>query len=119
MSTHREYRHLLLRLGQSSLAREERRLAVRESLDTLVLGVLSTALGLLVLMIMGIGVGGVPAREYLDHTGAWGVAAMLGEFLGLSGIVLAHKRNSAISPLSILGTVLCLSHFVLFLWMRP
>jgi hypothetical protein len=119
MSPHREYRHLLLRLGQSSLAREERRLTIRESLDTVVLGALSTAVGILVLMVMRAGMRGVLVRGYLEHTGAWGVAAMIGEFLGLTGLVLARRRNGAIAPLSLVGTVLCLSHFLLFFWIRP
>ena len=103
MSAHREYRHLLLRMGQSSLAREERKLSVRESLNTVILGGLSTAFGVIVLMAMGIGMEGPPAREYLDHTGVWGLLAMFGELLGLAGIILAQKRYGAIAPLSILG----------------
>jgi len=119
MSVHREYRHLLLRMGQSSLAREARKLVVRESLATFILGVLSVSLGVIVLIALGAGIGGRPAGAYLDHTGAWGVTAVIGELLGLAGIVLAQKRHGAIAPLSILGTLLCLSHFVLFLCMTP
>jgi hypothetical protein len=106
-------------MGQSSLAREERRRSFRESLDTLVLGAVSSSLGVMVLMVMGIGIGGIPARGFLDHTGVWGLTAAVGEMLGLAGLLLARKRHGVIAPLSLLGTLVCFSHFVIFPWVRP
>src|SRR5262249_37296989 len=112
MSPHREYRHLLLKMGQSSLAREARRWSLGESLDTLVLGALSSSIGVMVVLkVMGVGIGGIPARGYLDNTGLWGFTAAVGEMLGLAGLLLARKRYGVIAPLSLVGTLLCLSHF--------
>ena len=51
---------------------------------------------------------------YLIRTEVCGVTALIGEFLGLAGILLARGRHAAISPLSILGTIICLSRFVVF-----
>jgi hypothetical protein len=119
MESHQEYRHLLVKLSDSSVAREERRLTVRESLDTVILGTASTSLGVIVAIAVASGMGGYAASGYSDHTGVWGTLAMIGEFLGLAGILLGRIRHGALAPLSILGTIICLSHFVLFFWMRP
>ena len=48
----------------------------------------------------------------------YGIAAVIGEFLGLAGILVGRSRNGTISVISIVGTVLCLSHVVVFLCMR-
>jgi hypothetical protein len=125
LSSHREYRHLLLRLGQSSLAREERRLSIRESLGTFILGALSTSIGVVVLVALAPGMVGHASvvwtqqtiaghAAYFIRTEVYGITALIGEFLGLAGILLARSRHGSISPLSSLGTLICLSHFVLF-----
>jgi len=112
-------------MGLSSAAREERRLLVRESWDSLILGAFSISVGVVVLIAMATGRVGLSPPGWTEPTiagragdlipkGSLGVAAMIGEFLGLAGIWLARSRHGAISPLSILGTVICLSHFVLF-----
>jgi hypothetical protein len=125
MPSDREYRRLSLKMGQSSLAREERKkTSFRESLDTLILGSLSTAIGVVVLIALLSGMVGRPVEgnetpiaahtKYLIPTKDCGIAAVIGEFLGLAGMLVAKIRRGAISPLSTLGTVISLIHMYLF-----
>ena len=127
LSPHREYRHLLLKLGQSSLAREARGPLVRESWDSFIVGALSLSFGVAVLIALVTGRVGLPTPGSMEPTIAengrpliqthfYGITAMIGEFLGLAGILLARSRHGAISPLSLLGTIICLSHFVVFFY---
>jgi hypothetical protein len=109
-------------MGQSSLAREERRPVVRESLDTFIVGARSISFGVVVLIALVTGWAGLPTPEWIEQTIAGhliqteysGITATIGEFLGVAGILLARSRHGTISPLSILGTIICLSHFVVF-----
>ncbi len=89
------------------------------------MGALSTALGVVVLLALAGGLVGHANEGWIEqsmtrHAGSLirtevcGVTALIGEFLGLAGILLARSRHRAISPLSILGTIICLSHFVVF-----
>jgi hypothetical protein len=126
MPSDREYRRLSLKMGQSSLAREERKkTSFRESLDTLILGSLSTSIGVVVLIALLSGMVGRPVKgwnetpiaartQYLIPTRDCGIAAVVGEILGLAGMLVAKIRRGAISPLSTLGTVISLIHMYLF-----
>ena len=101
MISDNEYRQLSLRIGQTNLVRVDRKKRrFRESLDTLILGSLSTAVGVVVLIALLWGMVGRPVQgwneapiasgtKYLIPTKDCGIAAVVGEFLGLAGIVVA------------------------------
>ena len=119
MSSEREYRRLVVKMARSSLAREQRQRSLRESLDTLVLGLLSTSIGVIILIALFSGMVGSPAPDwdraavaihtkYLIPTLACAAAAVVGESLGLAGTLLGRIRHGTTSPLSILGTIICL-----------
>ncbi len=124
MSSEREYRRLVVKMARSSLAREERKRSWRESLDTLILGSLSTSIGIILLIALFSGMaGGHPPRwdraavaihtRYLIPTLACAAAAVVGESLGLAGTLLGRIRHGTTSPLSILGTIICLGQIYL------
>jgi hypothetical protein len=70
----------------------------RESLATLVIGTLSTALGVAALTALAIG----DPRFDSIYT------ACVGQWLGVGGILWALRIGRGMSPLSVLGTALCL-----------
>jgi hypothetical protein len=125
MPSDSEYRQLSLKMGQTSPDRVEWKKLFRESLDTLILGSLSTSIGVVVLIAILSGMVGRPVQgwneppiiaggKYLIPTIDCGIAAVVGEFLGVAGILVGQVRRGAISPLSTLGTVICLAHMYLF-----
>ena len=125
MPSDSENRQLFLRMGQSNPVPEERKKRFRESLDTLILGSLSTSIGIVVMIALLSGMVGRPVQglnkapiasggRYLIPNSDCGIAAVVGEFLGLAGMLVGQVRRGAISPLSTLGTVICLSHMYIF-----
>jgi hypothetical protein len=78
----------------------------QESVDTLILGALSTSLGVVLILVplldtMGSGVRiDLPLSTYL-------ALVPIGASLGVIGIVRARMMNRFTSPLSTLGTLLC------------
>jgi hypothetical protein len=113
-------------MGPSSLVPEEPTDRSRESLDTLMLGSLSTSIGIVVLFALLAGMVGRPVEgwneapiasggRYYIPTPDCGIAAVVGEFLGLAGMALGQARRGATSKLSRLGTIICLVHMYLFL----
>ena len=134
MPSDREYRELSFKMGQASLKRPDGKKArIRESLDTLVLGSLSTSVGVVVMLGLISGMIGRPVEgwnqaqiasvgKYLVPTLDWGIAAIVGEVLGVAGMLVGYIRRGAISPLSVLGTIICLSQmhlFFVYIFSRP
>jgi hypothetical protein len=121
MPSDSDYRQLSLKMGQTSPDRVGWKKLFRESLDTLILGSLSTSIGVVVLIAILSGMVGRPVQgwtvasgKYLIPTIDCGIAAVVGEFLGVAGILVGQVRRGVISPLSTLGTVVCLAHMYLF-----
>jgi hypothetical protein len=77
---------------------EYRQPSWRDSLGTLVLGTLSTSLG--VASLAGLAV----RNSSFDLI----LTALAGQWLGIVGIFLAMRIGRGMSPLSVLGTALCL-----------
>ena len=126
MPSNREDRPLLLEKTPPELAQSDRKHRYRESLDTLILGSLSTSIGVVVLIVLFSGIAGrlvagwnqealTDRPKYVVPNKVCGVAAIAGETLGLAGILLARKRHGTISPLSILGTLISIGHIYIFL----
>jgi hypothetical protein len=120
-----DYRQLWLKMTQPRPDRAEPKRRLRESLDSLILGSLSTSIGVVAMIALFSGMVGRPVQgwneapvgsvgRYLIPNATCGIAAVVGEFLGLGGMALAQVRRGAFSPLSTLGTVICLSHMYLF-----
>ena len=120
-----ESRHDLFTMQPPRDPAPSRRPRLRESLDTLLLGALSTSIGLVLLIALLRGDRPAPGRGWNEKaiTGKapyyvtskdCGIAAVAGVFLGLAGILRARRRHGTISPLSTLGTVICLGHIYLF-----
>jgi hypothetical protein len=97
----------------------------RDSLDTLLLGTLSTSIGVVLLIALASGVARRPipgwsepaissSASYYIPSKDCGIGAVVGVFLGMAGILLARCRHGTNSPLSILGTVISLGHICLF-----
>jgi hypothetical protein len=96
----------------------------RESLDTLLLGALSTSVGVVLLIALAAGVAQRPISgwneraigpsSYFIPKKDCAIIALVGEGLGLAGILLARHRRGTISVLSIVGTAICLLHIYLF-----
>ncbi len=119
-----EYRRLVLNMQSPRRPRADRRRPIRESLDTLVLGSLSTSIGVVLLIVVVAGIVRQPIPEwnekaisgvsYFVPSKVCAIVAIAGEGLGLAGILLARYRHGTISPLSILGTCMSLMHVYLF-----
>jgi hypothetical protein len=109
------------RPGEPGAGRKRRR---RESLDTLLLGALSTSIGVVLLIVLAAGIARRPIPGWNERaiSSAWyyvpskdrAILALVGEGLGLAGIMLARYRHGTTSLLSTLGTALSLLHIFLF-----
>ena len=97
----------------------------RDSLDTLLLGTLSTSIGVALLIALVAGVARRPIPGWNERAISFsasydipskdcGIGAVVGVFLGMVGVLLARWRHGTSSPLSILGTVISLGHVYLF-----
>jgi hypothetical protein len=125
MSTPIEDRPLMLETRPRRGPGSGQRPRFRESLDTLILGVLSASIGtvLLIALFSGVVRPPIPGRNeraisasalYYNPSKDCAILALIGEGLGLAGLLLARYRHGTISPLSALGTALCLLHIDLF-----
>jgi hypothetical protein len=93
-----DYRRLLLRIAEGVEHPERDRLSWRETLGTLILGVLSTSLGAAVLASL------VRPGSSLDPL----PSAYVGHLLGLAGVFLSKRQGRGVAPLSTFGFALCL-----------
>jgi hypothetical protein len=120
-----EYRQLVVRLQPRGDPEAGRRPRLRESLDTLLLGALSTSIGVVLLIALASGVARRPipgwneraissSASYYIPSKDCAIAAIVGEGLGVAGILLARYRHGTISLLSTVGTVMSLFHVCLF-----
>ena len=119
-----EYRQLVLNMRSPREPRAAHRPPVRESLDTLVLGSLSTSIGVVLLFALVAGIVQRPIPEwnekavstvsYYIPSKVCAIVVIAGEGLGLAGVLLARYRHGTISPLSTLGTCMSLIHVYLF-----
>src|SRR4051812_47093939 len=100
-----EYRQFVLRIGRPCRPEGEREVSSRESLDTLMLGVLSTSLGIAVLAELGMVMIGGAMRNLSPDILI--TTTMVGGAMGIAGVVLARRRKRVMSPLSAFGTILC------------
>jgi hypothetical protein len=120
-----KYRQPVLKAEPSSDSQAGRRRPLRESLDTLILGALSTSIGVVLMIVLVTGIARRPIPGWSDRAFSpsasyyvpsrdCAIAAVAGEAAGLAGILLARHRHGTISPLSILGTVMSLLHVYMF-----
>ena len=120
-----EYRRNVLRMQPPDDPETGRRPRWRDSLDTLLLGTLSTSIGVVLLIALASGVARRPipgwneraisvSASYYIPSKDCGIGAVVGVFLGMAGILLARWRHGTHSPLSALGTVISLGHVYLF-----
>jgi hypothetical protein len=93
-----EYGHLVVRIAESSRRECGGTPSWRESLGTLVLGTLSTSLGITSLAALAV------RNPSFDLV----LTALVGQWLGIGGIFLALRIGRGMSPLCVLGTGLCL-----------
>jgi hypothetical protein len=106
MEANIEYRDLLLKLGREQSRHADTPRPFRESHETIVLGVLSIAIGVATLfwVLAGRTADSTPAQLACLFT------AIVGECLGIAGIIIARQRGRLLSPLCVAGIVLCLLH---------
>jgi hypothetical protein len=120
-----EYRQLVPNLRLPGHPGARRRSRFRESLDTLILGTLSTSIGVVLMAAFACGVARHPipgwneraissSASYYIPSKDCAIAALIGEALGLAGIILARYRHDTISPTSAAGTAICFLHISLF-----
>jgi hypothetical protein len=102
-----------------------RRTRFRESMDTLLLGVPSSSIGVVLLIALAAGIAGRPipgwnvkaigsSASYHVPSQDCAIGALVGDCLGLAGILLARFRHRTISLLPILGTALSVLHILRF-----
>ena len=110
-----DYRQLVFKLADASQPEQKSWLRFRETLDTAILGTLSTSVGVIILII---GISSTLQRvgwyELVLAYPALGVGAIAGEMLGVGGLMVGRVRNDAVSPLAALGTAICLIQMYLF-----
>jgi hypothetical protein len=124
MLIHADYRQLVVKLRPPRGTRAVRRPRFKESWDTMILGGLSTAIGVGLLIVLALAVAKWPIAgwneransiaDYYVPNGGCAIGALVGACLGLSGTALARHGHGTISPLSIVGTVVSLLHVCLF-----
>jgi hypothetical protein len=124
-----EYRKFVLKIGPQRKLQAGTKPRFRESLDTLALGALSTSIGVVLLIALAAAIARRPIpgwteRAMIGSSALYyvpskdcAIAALVGECLGLSGILLAKYHRRVGSSLSTLGTAMCLLHiFLYFVW---
>jgi hypothetical protein len=122
MEPGQDYRRIFYRLAEASQAQQKRWLKFRETWDTMILGTLSTSVGVVVLIFAFQGAFGIRSGEWHElWPGApvpsprLAIASVVGEVLGVAGLALGKIRGDVISPLSAVGTIVCLIQIYLFL----
>jgi hypothetical protein len=81
---------------------------IRETLDTLILGTLSTSIGIVLVLLTVEGAFGPSVRMDVPRTD-YVIVVTIGASIGIVGMVRARRLGRYTSPLSALGTVLCFS----------
>ncbi len=104
-----DFRRIVFRMAEASQSQKKRSLKVRETFDTMILGTVSTSVGVVILIVGILGWRGAPV-PWADLA----VASIVGEVLGVAGLAVGKLRNDSVSPLSAVGTVICLIHMYLF-----
>ena len=105
------YRQFVFKMAEASQPEKKSWLQFRETLDTTILGTLSTSIGVVVLII---GISDILGIRRADWHGLklgnaeLGVAAIVGELLGVAGLTVGRVRHGTVSPLAALGTAICL-----------
>lgn len=110
-----EFRQFVLKMADTG--RPERKFwdRFRETLDTAILGTLSTTLGVLVIIIGVRDVLGIPRVGWLELVHGrlepltmLGIVVIVGEILGVAGLAVGQMRGGVIPPLCAVGTIVCL-----------
>ena len=121
MEKGQDFRQIVFKIAEANQTGKKHWLTFRETLDTAIFGTLSTSVGVVILLTMISAALGVQRNEWRALMGdggvpsfSYGIAAVVGEALGLIGLGLGRLRGAAISPLSAVGTLLCLIQIYLF-----
>jgi type IV secretory pathway VirB2 component (pilin) len=121
MEQSQDFRKMVFRMAEAAEPKPRRWLKLRESVETMILGTLSTSVGVIVLIVGLQGLLGIQNSQWHDLwqgvpvlSPRFAVASIIGEVLGLAGLTLGKIRLSAISPLSAVGTIVCLIQMYLF-----
>ena len=107
MENDHDYRQFVFRMVEARQPEEKPWLQFRETLDTAILGTLSASVDVVVLII---GVSEMLKFSLAEWQGMMlmlGIAAIVGELLGVAGLTIGRVKNGAISPLAAIGTVAC------------
>jgi hypothetical protein len=106
MLSESDYRRLVVRLVKSPSRKRQGKLFWRESLGTLLLGTLSASLGISALAALALR---NPSLDLLLIASFdLFLIAFVGQWLGIGGIFVSRRIGRGITPLPVLGTVLCL-----------
>jgi hypothetical protein len=120
-----EYRQLVVKLLEAGQPKRTTKFPFRESVDTIILGLLSTGIGFFALFLVVWAMFGKHVEMFQTVKTASGdgsgvtktiitpepvlyFAVVAGYCLGLAGILAARRRRATISILSALGTAICL-----------
>ncbi len=121
MEKGQDFRQIVFKIAEANQTGKKHWLRFRETLDTAILGTLSTSIGVVLLLAVIAGALGVERNQWralMDEGGVpsftYGIAAIVGEALGLIGLGLGRLRGAAFSPLSAVGTLVCLIQIYLF-----
>jgi hypothetical protein len=120
MEQGQDFRQIVFRMAEANQPTKKSWLKFRETLGTMICGTLSTSIGVVVLILGVVGASGFRSASWHDlfHGGFllsfnYGMASIVGEGLGLAGLAIGKLRDGAISPLSAVGTVVCLAQMYL------
>jgi hypothetical protein len=117
MENGRDYRQLVFKMAEASQPEKKSWVRFQETLDTTILGTLSTSVGVIVLIYGIYGVLRFPRvglHEPMGVNAVLGIAALTGEMLGVAGLAIGRLRDGTISPLAAFGTAICLLVMYLF-----
>jgi hypothetical protein len=110
-----EFRQFVFKMAEARRPERKRWDRFRETLDTTILGTLSTSLGVVVLVIgllAALGIGRIGWHEQVhgkpEPSTRLGSVVIVGEILGVAGLALGQMRGGMIPPLSAVGTAVCL-----------
>ena len=96
MPSNSDYRQLMLKIAEASRREDGRKMSSRESLDTLILGALSTSLGIALVADMGMRlIGGMKLNLSPD---TFIITTYTGGALGIAGILLARRGGGSRLP---------------------
>jgi hypothetical protein len=125
MTADNEYRDLVLKLGRGHHRETAPANRFRESIDTMILGSLSIAIGLVIAALLLWRIAPrAPGQRWFESLYAnqtlgtntllaCALTAVVGEWLGIAGAILAKSRGWLFLSLCLLGSVLCVVATVL------